>query len=898
MSAPGKRPRGALGRVLSLLPFLLLTAVRTSPAAVILPDLQQVLADSPPGATISVIATFSDRINPRSVRGQGKSQRRSRLIRALKGKAAASHHRLLGWAGRRRPKRLRQLWMINGLAVTATPAAIRELAAVPGVSSVRLDSLVTLPEVVAGPAAAAVPEWNLEAIRAPELWALGHTGAGVVVATMDTGVDVNHPDLSGRWRGGLNSWFDPTEEHAAPFDAHGHGTQTMGLIVGGDAGGTAIGTAPAAQWVAVKMFNDAGEATLSRIHEGFQWLLDPDGNPDTNDAPDVVNNSWELLGTTNHCLSEFASDMALLREAGIAVVFSAGNQGPGSFTSVSPANEPGSFATGAVDGTLTVASFSSRGPSACDGSVYPRVVAPGVDVRTAGLTFGGTLPGSYASVTGTSFAAPHAAGAMAVLLSAFPHVSVSDVELAVEASALDLGSSGADDESGHGLIDVMAAYEFLLAIPPCTDLDGDGYAIEGGTCGPPDCNDDDPTVNPGTCGDIDPVGEILADVKTEAKDSGANFGGDPELSADADSEKNIFIKVNVTGTGGSVTSAVLRLTVRDARRADSVSGGRIQRISDCGWDEYAVTFNDQPKLDGVPGPDVGPVKRGATVMFDVTEYVTGDGMYCFGITSDVADGVDYLSREADAGRPELLVTTDCGCDGTSTTTSTSTTTTTSTTSTTTTTTAPPTTTTTTTTSTTTSPSTTATSTTTTSTTTSTAPPTTTTSTTTTSTTTTTLPAGEVVTAVAADVRTEAKNADTNFGADVQLSADADSEKNAFIKVSVSGAGDSVAGAFLRLTVRDVRRAQSVSGGRIQRISDCGWDEYAVTFNNQPTLDGVPGPDVGPVERGTTVTFDVSHDVGGDGTYCFAITSDASDGVDYNSREAATGQPELIVRVAP
>ena len=182
----------------------------------------------------------------------------------------------------------------------------------------------------------------------------------------------------------LRSVADPTGEHALPFDALGHGTQTMGLMVGGDAGGTAIGVAPDATWIAAKIFDDAGEATLSGIHLAFQWLLDPDGDPDTDDAPDVVNNSWNLTGTVNQCVSEFAADIDLLKAAGIAIAFSASNLGPASPSSVSPANGSG-FAVGAVNGSLGIASFSSRGPSACDGGAYPQVVAPGVSVRQATL---------------------------------------------------------------------------------------------------------------------------------------------------------------------------------------------------------------------------------------------------------------------------------------------------------------------------------------------------------------------------------------------------------------------------------------------------------------------------------------------------------------------------------
>ena len=107
----------------------------------------------------------------------------------------------------------------------------------------------------------------------------GVRGQGVVIASMDTGVDATHPDLSATWRGGGNSWFDPNGQHATPTDVSGHGTQTMGVMVGRSVGGSAIGMAPDARWIAVKIFNDRGVTTTTMIHRGFQWLLDPDGEP-------------------------------------------------------------------------------------------------------------------------------------------------------------------------------------------------------------------------------------------------------------------------------------------------------------------------------------------------------------------------------------------------------------------------------------------------------------------------------------------------------------------------------------------------------------------------------------------------------------------------------------------
>ena len=177
---------------------------------------------------------------------------------------------------------------------------------------------------------------------------------------MDTGVDASHPDLSGRYRGGTNSWYDPYGQHSSPTDINGHGTWTMGVMVGGGAGGSAVGMAPDARWIAVKIFNDRGQASVSAIHQGFQWLLDPDGNPATADAPQVVNNSWGM--SSPGCDLTFQPDVQALAAAGILPVFAAGNFGPGVGTGVSPANYPESLAVGALASGGGVLGSSSRGP--------------------------------------------------------------------------------------------------------------------------------------------------------------------------------------------------------------------------------------------------------------------------------------------------------------------------------------------------------------------------------------------------------------------------------------------------------------------------------------------------------------------------------------------------------
>ncbi|MCK5068951.1 MAG: S8 family serine peptidase [Desulfocapsa sp.] len=452
---------------------------------------------SEPDAEIAVIVTLSDKVNPGHYKDKDKATRRAKLVSALKGKAKKSQDQLLRFLKNNAGKKIKPLWIFNGIAAKVKPQVIYALANRPEVESISLDDILVAP--VTNVSTATPAEWNLDLVNAVDLWDVGYSGGGIVVANMDTGVDYNHPDLVTNWRGGSNSWFDPNGEHNTPYDSNGHGTQTMGIMVGGDASGTAIGVAPDAQWIAVKIYADSGTASYSIIHLGFQWLLDPDNDAATNDAPDVVNGSWGLRDGVNQCITEFQADIQIFKAAGIGVVFSAGNEGPGFETSISPANYPESLAVGAVDVNLEVSSLSSRGPSACDSGIYPQLVAPGVAVRTSDLTFGGIFPDSYTYASGTSFAAPHVSAGLALLASVYPDRSLVELEQAMKDSALDLGLYGPDNDYGYGMLDIAGAFAALQSSAGCSDADADGYFAEG-SCGTEvDCDDFNATINPAAC---------------------------------------------------------------------------------------------------------------------------------------------------------------------------------------------------------------------------------------------------------------------------------------------------------------------------------------------------------------------------------------------------------------
>ena len=424
------------------------------------PALAESLKALQSGEMVTVIVTLPQQADLSRVRGADRAARQQGVILALQATANATQNQLTRLLDARKRQGLVQnyesLWVFNGLSITATGGVINELAQRPDVLSIAPDNIDIVP--VLGPA-----ESNLAVVSAPALWNMGYTGQGIVVADMDSGVDISHPDLASRWRGGTNSWYDPYNQHPnTPYDKSGHGTWTTGIMVGGDAGGTTVGVAPGAQWIAVKIFDDRGKSTATAIHQGFQWLLDPDHNPATADAPNVVNNSW-TYGSPG-CNLSFEPDMQALRAAGILPVFAAGNGGPGSNTSYSPANNPSAFAVGATDNNDQVYTYSSRGPSTCGGSTgpFPELVAPGVNIRTTGLF------GTYYSDSGTSFAAPHVAGGLALLLAVYPNLSADDQAQALINSAVDLGASGPDDVFGYGRLNLFAAFNWLQTAPTST----------------------------------------------------------------------------------------------------------------------------------------------------------------------------------------------------------------------------------------------------------------------------------------------------------------------------------------------------------------------------------------------------------------------------------------------
>jgi subtilase family serine protease/subtilisin family serine protease len=450
--------------VLLIISFLVVTEVW---AGDIHPALEKRLQKLKPGEKLAVIIELREQARLSTVLtslpGKSRGQRVREVVQALQEVSNRSQGSLRefleiqtakGEAGRVIP-----FWIFNGMAVKATEPLIRKLAARPEVWEVRLDSIIPLPSPIpAGPTEPSQTfEWNIELIGAPEVWALDqdYNGAGSVVGIFDTGVDLTHPDLFSRYRGDHQiSWFDPYDEHLVPFDPHGHGTHTAGTAVGGNAGGSHIGVAPGATWIAAKAWNDDGIAWTSAMHQIFEWFLAPGGNPDF--APDVVNNSWSF--TTIGCITEFLIDIQAWRTAGIFPAFAAGNDGPFSGSVRSPAAYPESFAVGATNLYDEVPLFSARGTSPCDGSIKPDMSAPGVGILSA-------YPSGYEAMSGTSMSTPHIAGAVAVLRSINPALTVDQLEIILTSGAKDIAEPGLDNDSGSGRLDLHVSAQIVLLGP-------------------------------------------------------------------------------------------------------------------------------------------------------------------------------------------------------------------------------------------------------------------------------------------------------------------------------------------------------------------------------------------------------------------------------------------------
>lgn len=376
---------------------------------------------------------------------------------------------------------IKQFWIDNLVYVKATKDVIAAIAARPDVEVVFENfTLTALPvekrqsDPDLGSAEATAPLWDpLQHIGVKQVWSsYGFDGAGVRVGGLDTGVDISHPDLAGKMIN--NSPGDPTYpggwaefdgdgniiSGSVPHDSDQHGTHTTGTMIGGSASGYAVGCAPGANLIHGLVI-PGGSGSFVQVAAGMEWIIDPDGNPATDDGAQVVNMSLGATGTYPAMIAPTDNMVA----ADVFPSFSIGNSGPGSNTTGSPGNVPSAFGVGATDSGDAIASFSSRGPVTWNDPPYvgtwikPDISAPGVSIYS-------TVPGGgweWNGWSGTSMAAPHIAGTVALMRQANPAINVDTIKLLLSQTALDLGNPGMDNDFGAGRVNAFEAVSAALS---------------------------------------------------------------------------------------------------------------------------------------------------------------------------------------------------------------------------------------------------------------------------------------------------------------------------------------------------------------------------------------------------------------------------------------------------
>lgn len=265
--------------------------------------------------------------------------------------------------------------------------------------------------------------WGVNRIDADNVW--GNTTAdNAKVAIIDTGIDLDHADIATNIKGGINT----IQSWRSADDDNGHGTHVAGITAALNNTIGVVGVGPLIDLYAVKALDRRGSGYVSDIIEGIQWSI--------NNDMDVINMS---LGTTSN-IQSFHDAVIAAKNAGITVVSAAGNSGPGENTVIYPAKYPESIAVSSTNSSDGQPSWSSRGPEV-------DLAGPGNSIYS---TYRG---GGYRTLSGTSMATPHVAGAAAMVLATHPGFSPSQVQSHLQNNA-ELLPGLSSNQQGSGLVDV------------------------------------------------------------------------------------------------------------------------------------------------------------------------------------------------------------------------------------------------------------------------------------------------------------------------------------------------------------------------------------------------------------------------------------------------------------
>lgn len=382
-------------------------------------------------------------------------------------------------------------WIVNAVVCSASPAVIREIAEREDVLYVRFmskqDILIEPVEINSPAPPVEGNAWGVDKIGAPDVWAMGYEGTGIIVSVVDTGVNYNHLDLhNNMWHdtdAGYHYGWDFDDGDSDPMDSYGHGTHCAGSVASDGTAGTVCGVAPSATIMALRVgvqFSDEQD-----VWDAFQFSID-------NNA-DVISTSLGWPQSQNPQRYEWREIEENVLAAGIIHSIAAGNEGGNTgqpFDIRTPGDCPPPWlhadqittgglsacvTVGATDSNDNLAYFSSVGYSTWKydspwydyedtspeiGLIDPDISGPGVDIVSCSYS----NPSGYTTMSGTSMATPHLAGCMALMLEANPYLSPAQIDSLLEVTSLDLGSAGKDNQFGSGRVQIYDAVLGALSV--------------------------------------------------------------------------------------------------------------------------------------------------------------------------------------------------------------------------------------------------------------------------------------------------------------------------------------------------------------------------------------------------------------------------------------------------
>jgi YVTN family beta-propeller protein len=463
---------------------------------VIDPDLTQKMAGYSEEELIPIIINMAEHVDLDYLllhtKNLSKKERRGLVISQLKSVAQTTQTQLLKYLQdmekRGKVEKIIPLWITNSIGVKSTKRAIEQISQIQGIGAICFDPPLELIDNQKNQGYPALPDravvWNVQKINAPGVWQDGYTGKGIVIGHLDSGVNYNHTDLADHmWDGSilgfLHHGYDFSNDDNDPIDDDGHGTHVAGTVAGDGTSGTQTGVAPDARIMALKIHPGTG----ATFRQGVQFAI--------NYGADILTCSvgWEYY---NMFSGNWARVLGQgVYAAGVVWCCAAGNGGYGNGTHkfvpediIVPACVPAPWyapnggnnsvmAVGATDASDVIADFSSWGPTYWDNSIYddypyppgllkPDVSAPGVNITSLDYA---SNSGYVSGWDGTSMAAPHLAGTIALLLEKNPYLTPRQIDSIIEVTSIELGPAGRDSLYGAGRID---AYEASLAVTAST----------------------------------------------------------------------------------------------------------------------------------------------------------------------------------------------------------------------------------------------------------------------------------------------------------------------------------------------------------------------------------------------------------------------------------------------